>query len=222
VKLACYIDHTLLKADATPAQVEALCHEAREHGFASVCVNAFFVPRASKLLKGSGVKVCTVVGFPLGASPTSVKLAETTWALERGAQEIDMVISIAGVKAREWDYVEDDIRQLAEACHKSGAILKVILEMCLLTQEEKIHCCELAWRAGADFVKTSTGFSTGGATVADVELMRTVVGSNLGIKASGGIKDTAFAQELIAKGATRLGTSAGVQLVKTGVASGGY
>lgn len=217
-----YIDHTLLKPDATRAQIRKLCAEARDHGFASVCVNPFFVPQAAKELSGSTVKVCTVVGFPLGCTPTMVKISETKWAIEHGAQEVDMVMNIAAAKSGEWDVVEKDIQALAEACHKSGVILKVILETCLLSNEEKVKACELSWKAGADFVKTSTGFSTGGATIDDVKLMRQTVGENLGVKASGGIKDAATAEAMIKAGATRLGTSSGVQLVTKGVANSGY
>lgn len=216
------IDHTLLKPDATRTQIRKLCDEARTHGFASVCVNPFYVPQSAKELAGSNVKVCTVVGFPLGCTPTAVKVAETKWVLEHGAQEVDMVMNVAAAKSGEWDLVVKDIQALAEACHKSGAILKVILETCLLSDDEKVKACEAAWRAGADFVKTSTGFSTGGATVADVKLMRSVVGQNLGVKASGGIKDAETAQAMIAAGATRLGTSSGVLLVTTGRGGSGY
>jgi deoxyribose-phosphate aldolase len=217
-----FIDHTLLKPDATRVQIHKLCEEARQYDFASVCVNPFFVPQAAKALKGSSVKVCTVVGFPLGCTPGPVKLSETKWALEHGAQEVDMVINIAAVKSGEWEVVEKDIQALAEACHKSGAILKVILETCLLTNDEKVEACKRSWAAGADFVKTSTGFSTGGATIEDVKLMRQTVGENLGVKASGGIRDAATAKAMIEAGATRLGTSSGVLLVTTGVAGAGY
>ncbi len=217
-----YIDHTLLKPEATRAQITKLCSEAKQYKFASVCVNAYYVPQAAKELKGSSVKVCTVVGFPLGNSPTPVKLSETKWALDHGAQEVDMVINIAAVKNGEWDYVESDIKTLADACHKAGAILKVIFETCLLTDAEKTKACEHSWKAGADFVKTSTGFSTGGATLEDVKLMRKAVGQNLGVKASGGVRDAATAKAMIEAGASRLGTSSGVQLVTTGVAGSGY
>ncbi len=215
------IDHTLLKPEATRTQIRRLCQEAREHKFCSVCVPPYYVPQAAKELSGSSVKVCTVVGFPLGYSPTAVKAAETKWALEHGAQEIDMVMNVAAAKSGEWDAVESDIKLLAEICHKSGAILKVILETCLLTEAEKEEACRRAWAAGADFVKTSTGFSSGGATVADVALMRKIVGQNLGVKASGGIKDAAVAKAMVEAGATRLGTSSGVAIVagKPGSAS---
>jgi len=219
---ASYIDHTLLKPDATRTQIRKLCDEARTHNFASVCINPFYVPQAAKELKGSRVKVCTVVGFPLGCTPTAAKVAETKWALEHGAQEIDMVMNIAAAKNGEWDIVEKDIQTLAEVCHKSGALLKVILETCLLNEEEKVKACQASWSAGADFVKTSTGFSTSGATIEDVLLMRKTVGENLGVKASGGVRDAATAEAMIKAGANRLGTSSGVQLVTTGKAGAGY
>jgi deoxyribose-phosphate aldolase len=216
------IDHTLLKPDASREQIRKLCLEAIQFQFASVCLNPFYVPQAAKELKGSNVKVCTVVGFPLGCTPTAVKSAETKWVLEHGAQEVDMVMNVAAAKNGEWETVEKDIQTLAEICHKSGAILKVIIETCLLTDEEKVQACKASWAAGADFVKTSTGFSTGGATIEDVKLMRKTVGENLGVKASGGIKDAATAEAMIAAGANRLGTSSGVSLVTTGTSKGGY
>jgi len=222
MNFASYIDHTLLKPEATRVQIRKLCDEARAHSFASVCINPFYVPEVAKLLKGSSVKTCTVVGFPLGTTASNAKIAEAKWALEHGAQEIDMVMNIGAAKSGEWDVVEKDIQLLAEACHKSGAILKVILETCLLTTEEKVEACKRSWAAGADFVKTSTGFSTGGATLEDVRLMRHTVGENLGVKASGGIRDAATARAMIEAGATRLGTSSGVQLVTTGSAGAGY
>ncbi|MBY0515695.1 MAG: deoxyribose-phosphate aldolase [Bacteriovoracaceae bacterium] len=222
MNFASYIDHTLLKPDATREQIRKLCQEAIQFQFASVCLNPFYVPQAAKELKGSNVKVCTVVGFPLGSTPTAVKSAETKWVLEHGAQEVDMVMNVAAAKNGEWETVEKDIQALAELCHKSGAILKVIIETCLLTNEEKTLACKASWAAGADFVKTSTGFSTGGATIDDVKLMRKTVGENLGVKASGGIKDAATAEALIAAGANRLGTSSGVSLVTSGTSKGGY
>ena len=217
-----YIDHTLLKPDATAAQIQKLCDEAVTHQFMSVCIHPHYVPLCARRLKGTGVKVCTVVGFPLGANPKIVKETETKWVLEHGAQEVDMVINIAAVKNGEWPLIEDEIQSLASLCHKSGAILKVIFETCLLTDAEKRRACEVSWKAGADFVKTSTGFSTSGATIEDVKLMKEVVGQNLGVKASGGIRDLATAQAMIAAGATRLGTSSGVALVTQGVGSGAY
>ena len=208
-----YIDHTLLKADASAAQIEKLCAEAREHEFFSVCVNSYYVKKALSHLSGSNVKVCTVVGFPLGASTMETKRFEAMKAVAEGAREIDMVINVSAIKSGEWQYVLDDMSSLAQVCHQQGSLLKVILETCLLTQEEKIKACELAVKAGVDFVKTSTGFSTGGATVEDVKLMRSIVGK-LGVKASGGIRDAETARKMIEAGATRLGTSASVEIVK--------
>lgn len=210
-----YIDHTLLKPDATQEKVIKLCDEAKTYQFMSVCVNSVYVPLCVKLLQKSGVKVCTVVGFPLGASPQIVKETETKWALEKGAQEIDMVMNIGAAKNNDWELIEKEIKSLATLTHKSGALLKVIFETCLLTYSEKKKACEVSWRAGADFVKTSTGFSTSGATIEDVKLMREAVGSNLGVKASGGIRDSATAQAMIEAGATRLGTSSGVALMQS-------
>lgn len=207
------IDHTLLKPEATADQIKKLCQEAKEQKFWSVCVNSYYVKLAASCLSGSGVKVCTVVGFPLGASTMETKRFEAMKAIAEGAKEIDMVVNNSAVKSGEWQYVLDDISSLAQVCHQQGAILKVILETCLLNEEEKKKICELAVKANADFVKTSTGFSTNGATVEDVKLMRSVVGDKLGVKASGGIRDAAKAQEMIAAGASRLGTSASVEIV---------
>ena len=212
MKLNKYIDHTLLKADATTAQIKELCAEARQYDFASVCVNSCHVPLAAKELEGSEVKVCCVVGFPLGACLTGAKAFEAALAVERGAREVDMVINIGAAKEGNWELVEQDIREVAEACHP-GAILKVIIETCLLTDEEKKEACLCAKRAGADFVKTSTGFSTGGATPQDVALMRKAVGPDMGVKAAGGVRCKEDAQKMINAGATRLGTSAGVKLM---------
>lgn len=220
--LAQLIDHTLLKPDATQAQISQLCQEARANLFCSVCVNPIHVEQAVQELRGCAVKVCTVVGFPLGSTPTEVKLAEARWALARGAHELDMVMNIGAAKSSDWETVEQDIRSLAEACHHAGAILKVIIEACLLTEAEKVRACEVSVNAGADFVKTSTGFSTGGATVEDVALMRKSVGPKIGVKASGGIKSKEVAKAMIAAGASRLGTSSGVQLVNSGTAESGY
>jgi deoxyribose-phosphate aldolase len=217
-----FIDHTLLKPDATKEQIIKLCDEAKTYEFMSVCVNSYYVPLCSKLLNKSGVKVCTVVGFPLGASPQIVKETETKWALEQGAQEIDMVMNIGAAKNNDWDLIEKEIKSIASLAHKSGALLKVIFETCLLTESEKKKACEVSWKAGADFVKTSTGFSSSGATIEDVKLMREAVGSNLGVKASGGIRDIATAKAMIEAGATRLGTSSGVALVTKGVGSESY
>lgn len=208
-------DHTLLKADATSGQIRTICEEARQYGFASVCVNSFYTALVAKELAGSGVKTCTVVGFPLGQMSTRAKCAETSCAVEDGAQEIDMVINVGALKEHDDDTVLSDIAAVKKACGEK-ALLKVIIETCLLTEEEKVRACELAVRAGADFVKTSTGFSTGGATAADVELMRRTVGEHIGVKASGGIRDAATAQEMIQAGASRLGTSATVAIVQKG------
>ena len=214
--LAGCIDHTLLKAEGLPAQVEQLCQEAREYHFASVCVNGVFVARAAKWLQGSGVAVCTVVGFPLGATPTRVKVYETRQAIADGATEIDMVIPVGLLKGGEVNAVLDDIAAVTEASHKEGAITKVILEMAYLTQREKILACLLCAAAGADFVKTSTGFAASGATPEDVRLMRSVVGpvNQMGVKAAGGIRTLADAHAMLAAGATRLGASASIKILK--------
>ncbi len=207
------IDHTLLKPDATPDQVAQLCYEARTYGFASVCVNPSYVKLCADLLKGTDVKVCTVIGFPLGASSPDVKAFETETALRDGATEIDMVINIGALKGRDFTLVARDITGVVRLAHAAGALVKVIIETSLLTEEEKITACLLAKEAGADFVKTSTGFSGGGATVADVALMRRVVGPEMGVKASGGVRDYADAKSLVDAGATRIGASAGVKIV---------
>lgn len=199
-------DHTILKAEATTAQVKKICEEAREHQFASVCVNSCYTSYVAEQLKGSGVKTCTVVGFPLGQMSTKAKAAETAIAVEDGAEEIDMVINIGALKEGNNALVSEDIRQVKEAC-KEYADLKVIIEACLLTKEEKIRACKLSKEAGADFVKTSTGFSTGGASAEDVALMRKTVGPELGVKASGGIHTAEEAQKMVDAGANRLGTS---------------
>lgn len=220
--LARMIDHTLLKADATEAEVTKLAQEAAKYHFASVCVNPANVPLAAKLLKGTDVLVCTVVGFPLGATPSEVKAFETKQAISDGAQEIDMVINIGALKSKQYALVERDIRAVVEACPK-GVTNKVIIETSLLNDEEKVTACALAKAAGADFVKTSTGFSTGGATAYDVALMRATVGPELGVKASGGVRDRAGAMAMIRAGATRLGASASVAIVGGGKAnSSGY
>lgn len=215
------IDHTLLKAEATGSQVEALCAEALAHGFASVCVNPLWVPLAASLLKGSPVRTCTVVGFPLGASALKAKASEAEIAVREGAQEVDMVLAIGAAKAGEWEKVRGDFQGLRAAV-PAPVVLKVILETCLLTDAEKERACELAAEAGLDFVKTSTGFSTGGATPADVALMRRTVGSGLGVKASGGIRTYETALQMVMAGATRLGLSASVAVVQGGVGSGTY
>jgi deoxyribose-phosphate aldolase len=214
MNIASYIDHTLLKPDATEAQITKLCEEAKTHQFKSVCINAVYIPLAKNHLKNSSVKICTVVGFPLGMSPTEVKLKETEWAISNGAQEIDMVICIGMVKNQNAEYVKNDIQILAQFCRSKNVILKVILETCLLTDEEKKWACKIALEAGAHFVKTSTGFSTGGATLHDIKLMKEVVKDKGEIKASGGIKNLKMAMEMIEAGATRLGTSSGVSLVQ--------
>lgn len=219
--LAPLIDHTLLKAEATGPQVEALCAEALRHGFASVCVNPLWVPLAAGLLKGSRVRTCTVVGFPLGASAPRAKALEAEQALRDGAQEVDMVLAIGAAKSGGWDTVQRDLRSLREAV-PAPALLKVILETCLLTEEEKVRACSLSLDAGLDFVKTSTGFSTGGATEADVALMRRVVGTDLGVKASGGIRNYETALNMVLAGATRLGLSASVAVVQGGAGTGSY
>jgi deoxyribose-phosphate aldolase len=209
-----FIDHTLLKPDANLAMIEKLCQEAKENNFYSVCINSYFVKACTQILSGTSVKVCTVVGFPLGASTMETKRFEAMKAVAEGAKEIDMVLNISAAKSGNWQYVLDDMSSLAQVCHQQGAILKVILENCLLTQEEKMKACELAVKAGVDFVKTSTGFSTGGATIEDVKLMRSIVGANIGVKASGGIRNTETAMAMIEAGASRLGTSASVEIVK--------
>src|SRR6478752_1876486 len=189
MKLNQYIDHTALKAETTYKQIEKLCTEAKEYDFFSVCVNSYYVKKAAALLSGSQVKVCTVVGFPLGASTMETKRFEAMKAVAEGAKEIDMVINVSAIKSLDWQYVLDDMSSLAQVTHQQGALLKVILETCLLNDEEKRKACELAVKAGVDFVKTSTGFSTAGATIEDVKLMRSVVGPSMGVKASGGIRD---------------------------------
>jgi len=215
------IDHTLLKAEATGAQVETLCAEALTYGFASVCVNPLWVPLAASLLKGGPVRVCTVVGFPLGASGLAAKAREAELALEDGAQEVDMVLAIGAAKGGAWDTVRRDLAALRAAVPRP-AVLKVILETCLLDDGEKVRACELAREAGLDFVKTSTGFSTGGATEADVTLMRRTVGPALGVKASGGIRTYETALQMVLAGATRLGLSASVAVVRGGSGAGPY
>lgn len=205
-------DHTILKAQATEAQVAQICEEALEYDFASVCVNQYYTKFVAEKLKGSDVKVCTVVGFPLGMSDTRVKAFETKAAIEDGAEEVDMVINVGALKDRKYDYVLNDIRTLKQECGED-IVLKVIIETCLLTDEEKVKACELAKEAGADFVKTSTGFSTGGAKTEDVALMRRTVGQELGVKASGGIHTSEEAEGMVEAGASRLGTSATLRII---------
>lgn len=212
-QLAKYMDHTLLKADATLDGIDRVVAEAKQFGCASVCVNPFWVPYVARLLDGSGVATCTVVGFPLGASSTASKVFETTDAIANGADEIDMVINIGELKAGHAELVREDIRAVAEATHAGGKLLKVIIECCLLTDDEKRLACLLCAEAGADFVKTSTGFSTGGATVADVALMRECVGPDFGVKAAGGIRTLADAYAMIEAGASRLGVSAATSIL---------
>lgn len=212
--IARLIDHTLLKPDATRKDIQKLCEEALKFGFASVCVNPWNVAQAAEILRGSEVRVCTVVGFPLGATLPQVKQFEAEEAIKLGAQEIDMVINIGALKSKLDDAVEADIRGVATASHRGGAICKVILETSLLTTEEKVRGSLAAKNAGADFVKTSTGFSTGGATAEDVRLMREVVGGELGVKASGGVRSLEDLQKMVEAGATRIGASASVKIVE--------
>ena len=207
-----YIDHTILKATASSADVQKLCEEAIEHEFYSVCVNGCYVADAKHLLQGTDVKVAAVVGFPLGAMTTASKVFEAKEAIENGASEIDMVINVAKLKDGEFDYVENEIRLIKEAI--ADNVLKVIIETCYLTDEEKVKACELSLVAKADFVKTSTGFGTGGATYEDVKLMKSVVGDNAKVKASGGVRDKETAQKYVDLGAERLGTSSGIDIVK--------
>ncbi|MCE7870121.1 deoxyribose-phosphate aldolase [bacterium CPR1] len=219
-ELARLIDHTLLKPDATRDQVMLLCQEARENLFASVCINPSWVALCAEQLRGSGVKVCTVVGFPLGATTTVTKVMETRDAVANGADEIDMVVNVAALKDGQDGYVEQDIREVVGAA--SGRIVKVILETALLSDEEVVRGCHLSKRAGADFVKTSTGFGPGGATSHHVALMRKTVGPTMGVKASGGIRDLETAQEMVKAGATRIGASASVKIVRGEKGTGTY
>ncbi len=209
--IAAMIDHTLLKPEAIPAQIEKLCAEAAEYHFASVCVNPVYIPLAARLLKGTGVKVCCVVGFPLGAIAPEQKAAEAASCAAMGAEELDMVIHVGAAKAGDWALVQRDIEGVVKAA--AGHTVKVIIETCLLTDEEKVKACEAAKAAGAHFVKTSTGFSTGGATTHDIALMRKTVGPEMGVKASGGIRDYETAMAMIEAGANRIGASAGIAIV---------
>jgi deoxyribose-phosphate aldolase len=215
--LARMIDHTLLKPDVTSDKIAQLCFEAKKYHFASVCVNPTHVKLCADLLRDSDVKVCTVIGFPLGATSPEVKTFETQNALDNGATEIDMVLNIGALKAGDNELVARDIRGVVETSHKAGALTKVIIETALLTDEEKVVACLLAKEAGADYVKTSTGFSGGGATVHDIELMRKTVGPTIGVKASGGIHTHEEAEALVAAGATRIGASAGVKIIQAGM-----
>jgi deoxyribose-phosphate aldolase len=213
-EIAKLIDHTLLKPDATQDEIRKLCEEALQYQFASVCVNPWNVAQSAELLRGSTVKVCTVVGFPLGATLPEVKVFETQKSIERGAQEIDMVINIGALKSGRVDSVEADIKGVVEASHHGDAICKVIIETCLLTLEEKVQAALAAKNAGADFVKTSTGFSTAGATPEDVRLIRETIGPNTGIKAAGGVRTLEDLQKMVEAGATRIGASAGVRIIQ--------
>ncbi len=212
-ELARYIDHTLLKPEATPGAVARVCQEALIYNFAAVCVNPVFVRQVAELLKGSDVAVCSVVGFPMGASRTAAKVFEMELAIADGATEIDMVIAVGLLKAGRHTEVQDDVAAVAKACHKGGAILKVILETGLLTDDEKVTACKLCKAAGADFVKTSTGFFKGGATAADIALMRKTVGPEMGVKAAGGIHNYDEAMAMVDAGATRIGASRGIAIL---------
>ncbi|OSQ35983.1 deoxyribose-phosphate aldolase [Thalassospira mesophila] len=209
--LAAYIDHTLLAADATPDQIISLCTDARTHAFKAVCVNPIYVPLVVRELAGTDVLTCSVVCFPFGADPASAKVSETRWAVEQGAREIDMVIALGLLKSGDTDGVRADIAAVKDAC--GDAVLKVIIETALLTDEQKVLACELSKQAGADFVKTSTGFAGGGATVEDIALMRKTVGPDLGVKASGGVRTTEDALKMIAAGASRIGASASIKII---------
>lgn len=211
--MARYIDHTLLKPDATETQIRQLCAEARAYGFMSVCVNPGYVPLAVEELQGAEVKVCTVIGFPLGATMPALKAHEAEQAIKMGATEVDMVLNVGALKSQNYRWVLADIAGVVEVANAGSALVKLIIETSLLTQPEKVIACQLAQIAGSDFVKTSTGFSGGGATVADIALMRQVVGNNMGVKASGGIRSRADALAMITAGATRIGTSAGIQII---------
>ena len=213
MNIAKYIDHTILKPEATPKDIEKLCEEAEKFGFAAVCVNPSHVLLCRRLLKDTGVKVCTVIGFPLGATSTESKMSETTRAIKDGAEEIDMVIPIGHLKAGDFDYVRNDIAAVVMVAD-SKATVKVIIETSLLTDEEKVSACRLAVEAKADYVKTSTGFAGGGATAGDVRLMKETVGNKAKVKASGGIKSRTSAEQMIEAGAERLGTSSGIDIIK--------
>jgi deoxyribose-phosphate aldolase len=211
--LAAVIDHTLLKPEATSAQIESLCEEALAYGFASVCINPCWVRLARERTANSPVKVCAVVGFPLGANETAIKVQEAAAAREQGASEIDMVINIGALRSGDHALVKNEIREIAKVVKTEGGLLKVIIESSLLSEQEQTAACRLAVRGGADFVKTSTGFSTGGATVEDVQLMRRTVGPDIGVKASGGIRTLAALKQMLAAGATRIGASASVSII---------
>ena len=220
MKLNKYIDHTLLKQNATLPQIEELCKQALEYDFASVCVNPYYVSTCAKLLKGSDVKVCTVIGFPLGSNTSKIKALETQDAINNGAQEIDMVLNVSALKNKDYDAVYEDIKAVVEAAN--GTLVKVILETCLLTKDEIVKACELSMKANAQFVKTSTGFSTGGATVEDVTLMAKTVSPLLKVKASGGVRSYQDAMDMIEAGASRIGTSNGIAIMTNQVAKESY
>ncbi|MGL5380855.1 deoxyribose-phosphate aldolase [Clostridium sp.] len=220
-QLARMIDHTILKPEATEAEIMTLCKEAVKYNFASVCVNPSMVQKAATILEGSEVKVCTVIGFPLGATTTAVKAFETEDTIKNGATEVDMVINVGKLKERNLDYVRNDIKAVVDAA-RGKAITKVIIESCLLTDEEKVIACQLSKEAGADFVKTSTGFSTGGATAADIKLMRETVGPEMGVKASGGVRSNEDALLMIENGATRIGASASIAICEGTVSNSNY
>jgi len=216
MNIAKYIDHTNLKACASKEDIIKLCEEAKKYNFYAVCVNPYRVKLAKKQLQGTNIKVATVIGFPLGATPTEVKVFEAKKALEDGADEVDMVLNIGALKDKDYKYVRNDIAEVVRIAHEKGAIVKVIIETCYLSDNEKEITCKLAMEAGADFVKTSTGFGTGGATVKDVKLMRKVVGDKLGVKAAGGIRTYEEALAMINAGANRIGTSSGVKIIEGG------
>lgn len=218
MNLAGIIDHTILKPEATAADIQRVCAEARKHGFASVCVNPYWVSLAAFELRGSAVKVCTVVGFPLGANITETKMAETVAAIRVGANEIDMVMNIGAMRSSNEIAVRNDIRAVVEVAHRGGALVKVILETALLSDDQKVAACRIAKQAGAEFVKTSTGFGPGGATAADIRLMRETVGPDMGVKASGGIRTLEDLRSMVAAGASRIGASASVAIVEAAAA----
>ena len=221
-QLAGFIDHTLLKQDATVGQIEKLCDEAAKYHFASVCVNATYAALCAKLLKDTGVKVCCVVGFPLGATLSSVKAFETEQVITDGAEEVDMVLNVGAMKSGNFTLVKDDVSAVVRAAHAKNVLVKVIIETCLLTDEEKVKACQICQSAGADFVKTSTGFSIAGATVEDVTLMRKTVGPDMGVKAAGGVRSRDDVLAMIKAGATRIGTSGGVKIMEGAEIKSGY
>ena len=213
MKIEQYIDHTLLKQQASEEDIIKICAEAKEYGFASVCVNAYYTSLVSKELKGSNVKTCIVVGFPLGATTKEAKAFEAKQAIENGAEEIDMVVNVGAIKSNKYDVIKDEIKAVVDAA-KGNALVKVIIETCLLTDAEKVKVCEIAKEVGANFVKTSTGFSTGGATVHDIKLMRKTVGPDMGVKASGAVRTAEDAKAVIEAGASRIGASSSIAIVK--------